>query len=305
MECDTPILTEDPPRSLMLNICGDMVHRTCTRGTDKRGTLYCSCGTEEDSDPLLLSEDLEFDDLFEEACDKCSEIISKVPLLRLDASVSTPVVLLPCRHNAHFGCIGNKSKLCPKCPSIDDLEKEGYYISPTFDGASKKRKRKDDSRKSRGTKAQTIIRELSIRPAREVSIGAPPEGSDMKNVSNQFHKLYYEIDDAEKNGDRTNRDLVRFYFRFGKALSERLAILLQSNLPQTAHTKLNKEVKEKLPENANNGMVHKRTDTARKIYDIFSAIEEDKILRIKPFTAYSFLGLTRSEVTHIIKNFEE
>ncbi|CAB4423067.1 unnamed protein product [Rhizophagus irregularis] len=95
---------------------------------------------EEDSDPLLLSEDLEFDDddLFEEACDKCSEIISKVPLLRLDASVSTPVVLLPCRYKAHFGCIGNKSKLCPKCPSIDDLEKEGYYISPTFDGASKK-----------------------------------------------------------------------------------------------------------------------------------------------------------------------
>ncbi len=89
-----------------------------------------------------------------------------------------------------------------QCLSIDDLEKEGYYISPTFDGASKKRKRKDDSRKSRGTKAQTIIRELSIRPAREVSIGAPPEGSDMKKVSNQFHKLYYEIDDAEKNGIR-------------------------------------------------------------------------------------------------------
>ncbi|PKK78266.1 hypothetical protein RhiirC2_730174, partial [Rhizophagus irregularis] len=227
---------------------------------------------EEDSDPLLLSEDLEFDDddLFEEACDKCCEIISKVPLLKLDASVSTPVVLLPCRHKAHFGCIGNKSKLCPKCPSIDDLEKEGYYISPTFDGASKKRKRKDDSRKStRGTKAQTIIRELSIRPASEVSIGAPPEDSDMRKVLNQFHKLYYEIDDAEKIGDRTNRDLVRFYFRFGRALSERLAILLQSNPSQTVHTKLNKEVKEKLPENANNGMVCKRTDTARKIYDIF------------------------------------
>src|SRR5581483_5779028 len=107
------------------------VHRTYVRGTDKRGTLYCSCGMEEDSDPFL--EDLEFDndDLFEETCDKCSEVISKVPLLRLDAFVSTPVVLLPCRHKAHFECIGDKSKLCPKCPSINDLEKEGYYISPT------------------------------------------------------------------------------------------------------------------------------------------------------------------------------
>ncbi|CAG8603359.1 4808_t:CDS:2 [Funneliformis mosseae] len=210
-ECDKPILTEDLPRSLILNVCGDMIHRTCARGTDKRGTLYCSCGKNDDSDPLLPSEDFEFDDdLFEETCDKCSEVISKVPLLRLDASVSTPVVLLPCRHKAHFGCIGNKNKLCPKCLSIDDLEKEGYYISPTFDGAFKKRKRKDDSRKStRGTKAQTMIRELSIRLASEVSIGAPPKDSDMGKVSNQFHKLYYEIDDAEKNGDQTNRDLLR------------------------------------------------------------------------------------------------
>ncbi|CAG8536557.1 14702_t:CDS:2 [Funneliformis caledonium] len=147
----------------------------------------------------------------------------------------------------------NKSKLCPKCPSIDDLEKERYYISLTFNGASKKRKRKDDLRKStRGIKAQTIICELSIRSASEVSIGASPEDSNMRKVSNQFHKLYYKIDDAEKNRNRTIRDLVCFYFRFGKALSEQLAILLQSNSPQTAHTKLNKEIKEKLPKNANN-----------------------------------------------------
>ena len=110
----------------------------------------------------------------------------------------------------------------------------------------------------------------------------------MRKVSNQFHKLYYEIDDAEKNENQTNRDLVRFYFRFEKALSERLAILLQSNSPQMAHTKLNKEVKEKLPKNANNGMVRKRTDTARKIYDIFNVIGEDKILRIKSFTHTGF-----------------
>ena len=65
-----------------------------------------------------------------------------------------------------------------------------------------------------------------------------------------------------------------------KALSERLAILLQSNPPQTAHTILNEEVKEKLPGNVNKGMVRKRTDTARKIYDIFNEIGEDKIRRI-------------------------
>jgi len=80
---------------------------------------------------------------------------------------------------------------------LNYLEKEGYYISPTFNKASKKRKRKDDSRKfTKGTKAQTIIRELSICPASKVSIGTSPEDSNMRKVSNQFHKLYYEIDDA-------------------------------------------------------------------------------------------------------------
>jgi len=86
MEYDIPILTEDPPRSLVLNVCGDMIHWTYTRGTDKKRTLYCSCDMEEDSDPF--PEDLEFDDLFEKAYDKYSEVISKMPLLRLNAFVS-------------------------------------------------------------------------------------------------------------------------------------------------------------------------------------------------------------------------
>ena len=30
-ECDIPILTEDPPRLLVLNVCDDMIHRTCAK----------------------------------------------------------------------------------------------------------------------------------------------------------------------------------------------------------------------------------------------------------------------------------
>ena len=203
IECDTPILTEDPPRSLILNVCGDMIHQTCARETDKKGTLYCSCGMKKDNDPLLPLGDIEFnDDLFKKACDKYSEVISKVLLLRLNASVSKLIILLPCRHKTHFECISNKNKLYSKCPSIDDLEKEEYYISPTFNETSKKRKRQDSSRKFiRGTKAQTIIRELSIHLPSRISIDAPFEDSDMREVSNQFYKLYYEIDNAEKDGD--------------------------------------------------------------------------------------------------------
>ncbi|GES83083.1 hypothetical protein GLOIN_2v1511284 [Rhizophagus clarus] len=53
MECDIPILTEDPLRSLILNVCGDMIHRTCAGKIHKDGTLLCSCGKADHSDPLL------------------------------------------------------------------------------------------------------------------------------------------------------------------------------------------------------------------------------------------------------------
>ncbi|PKC12115.1 hypothetical protein RhiirA5_412256 [Rhizophagus irregularis] len=53
MECDIPILTEDPPRSLVLNVCGDMIHRTCAEKIHKDGTLLCSCRKADHSDPLL------------------------------------------------------------------------------------------------------------------------------------------------------------------------------------------------------------------------------------------------------------
>ena len=51
-------------------------------------------------------------------------------------------------------------------------------------------------------------------------------------------------------------------------------------------------------------VVRRRVDTARKIY-IFNVIGEDKIRRVKSFTASSFSDLTRSEVAYIIKNFED
>ncbi|PKC66411.1 hypothetical protein RhiirA1_512203 [Rhizophagus irregularis] len=52
-ECDIPILTEDPPRLLVLNVCDDMIHRTCAKAMYKDGTLLCSCDMADNSDPLL------------------------------------------------------------------------------------------------------------------------------------------------------------------------------------------------------------------------------------------------------------
>ncbi|CAG8638681.1 2840_t:CDS:2, partial [Diversispora eburnea] len=75
-----------------------------------------------------------------EICSKCFEAISP--------ELSKPVVLLTCKYVIHFECIGNKHNLCPKCPSADDLEKEGYYISPGIsinEVPKKKRKKPEDN----------------------------------------------------------------------------------------------------------------------------------------------------------------
>jgi hypothetical protein len=301
--CETPILMDNPPRSFVVNVCGHIHHRTCSKKIDRRGVLSCdTCLASDDRDPLLP---FQYDVAMGEnthpivqvsKCAKCSVEISAEP--------SEPVVLLPCKHMVHFECIdNNKRKLCPGCLTDYELEKEGYYISP--ETPRKRRRQEGERRSTRGTKAQTIIRELSVFTLNELSISAPSEALNMEDVSNQLHKLYYNIDVAEKKGDQTNRDAVLNYFHFGKALSEHLAKLMQKNPPQTAHTKLNEEVRERLSTRVEKTVVRRRVDTARKIYDIFSVIGEDKIHRVKSFTASSFSDLTRSEIAYIIKNFED
>ncbi|PKK60732.1 hypothetical protein RhiirC2_792893 [Rhizophagus irregularis] len=53
-ECNIPILTENLPRSLVLNVCVDMNNRTYMKAVYKDGVLLCSCGMVDDnSDPLL------------------------------------------------------------------------------------------------------------------------------------------------------------------------------------------------------------------------------------------------------------
>ena len=36
-DCDMPIFTENPPRSLVLNVYSDVIHQTCANKPDKKG----------------------------------------------------------------------------------------------------------------------------------------------------------------------------------------------------------------------------------------------------------------------------
>ncbi|RIA79605.1 hypothetical protein C1645_810731, partial [Glomus cerebriforme] len=132
--CEKPILSDNSPRSVVINVCGHIHHRTCAKEIDKRGVLSCgTCHVSDDSDPLILTTQTN-------KCAKCSIEISAEP--------SEPVVLLPCTHMVHFECIdNNKRKLCPGCPTDYELEKEGYYVSPE---TPRKRRRQGGERRSTG-----------------------------------------------------------------------------------------------------------------------------------------------------------
>ncbi|GET01908.1 hypothetical protein GLOIN_2v1734378 [Rhizophagus clarus] len=97
-----------------------------------------------------------------------------------------------------------------------------------------------------------------------------------------------------------------------KVLSERLAILLQSNPPQMAYTKLNKEVKEKLPENVNKHMIsvqdkltetnlRKRKERGKKVFRLFSNVGGIEAIEwLKSFNATSILNLSPDDVDFLI-----
>ncbi|CAG8743454.1 23271_t:CDS:2, partial [Racocetra persica] len=67
---------------------------------------------------------------------------------------------------------------------------------------------------------------------------------------------------AEERIESMNQEIIICYFAFGKKLKER---------------KLYKEVEKQLPSNLSKNAIEKRIERARKIYDLFSSIDEDKI----------------------------
>ncbi|RHZ51568.1 hypothetical protein Glove_476g79 [Diversispora epigaea] len=96
-----------------------------------------------------------------EICSKCSEAVSP--------ELSKLVVLLTYKHVIHLECIGNKRNLCPKCTSADDLEKDIIFYLHSIASTSD-----------------------------ETSTNTPSENSDVKEISNKSHRLYYEVDDVER-----------------------------------------------------------------------------------------------------------
>ena len=57
-ECEIPILTKDLSRSLVLNVCGDVIYQTCANKVNNHGVLPCSYSMVDDNDLFLPLEEV-------------------------------------------------------------------------------------------------------------------------------------------------------------------------------------------------------------------------------------------------------
>ncbi|CAG8836229.1 14044_t:CDS:1, partial [Cetraspora pellucida] len=85
---------------------------------------------------------------------------------------------------------------------------------------------------------------------------------------------------------------------------ERLAEYMKDNKERRSQRKLYKEVKKQLPSNLSKNAIEKRIERARKIYDLFSSIGEDKIQRVRSYSALRISKLSWDEIDAIEEEFE-
>jgi hypothetical protein len=269
-ECDKPILTEDPPRSLVLNICGDIVHRTCAKKPDKRGVLECSCGVADDKDPLLPSEE-EMD--VDEENNEDGEVESTLPEESDPAS-------------------SNSKKRANEA---------------TDSSASKKSKKRDLDEDSNILKR--LIRELSSDTTR-ISVIKEKKGLQRESMQEDkstqiFFDLYFKITNAEERNEKARHELIIAYYDYGEELEKRLAHYREKHEEHEALKKLYDEVKDQLPKEVTKNAIRKKSNRARKVYDLFFRITNDKIQRmvfiqrIKSFSATSISNLSDDNIRYV------
>ncbi|PKB94991.1 hypothetical protein RhiirA5_507444 [Rhizophagus irregularis] len=111
--------------------------------------------------------------------------------------------------------------------------------------------------------------------------------------------------EAEEMNETAHHGLISSYYSFGKELEKCLAHFRQTNKEYEALKKLYDEVKDQLLKEVTRYTLQKKADRARKVYDLFFRISDDKsqralyIHQIKTITATSIAKLSKDEVKYI------
>ncbi|CAJ0847205.1 14447_t:CDS:1 [Entrophospora sp. SA101] len=170
---------------------------------------------------------------------------------------------------------------------------------------SRKRPRGDTSSKKTKTKKGEssmlikLIEELKT-PSSSSNEIAPQSATTPGN----FAELYNAIINAEGRIGNVNQEIIKCYFTFGKKLEERLTEYKGTNKERRAQRKLFEEIEKQLPPDLSKNAIEKRIERARKIYDLFSNIGEDKIQRVKSYSALRISKLSWDEIDAIEEEFQ-
>ncbi|CAG8757800.1 37121_t:CDS:2, partial [Gigaspora margarita] len=147
---------------------------------------------------------------------------------------------------------------CPTDQSTISSEKESHKKpgedTPKNKLSSKKVKTKDENL----SMLKKLIEELKL-----ASSSTNSNTSQAESITSPIESVIQEI--------------IICYFAFGKKLKKRLAEHIKTNKEHRSQRKLYEEVEKQLTSNLLKNTIEKRIERARKIYDLFSSIGENKI----------------------------
>src|SRR5581483_416689 len=83
-----------------------------------------------------------------------------------------------------------------------------------------------------------------------------------------FFDLYNEIVKMKERVEIANGNVIKSYFNFGKALTERFDYYMNANPKHTSQVLVNEELRKQLPVSVSDDTLRKRKEKALKIYEL-------------------------------------
>ncbi|CAG8803194.1 44290_t:CDS:1, partial [Gigaspora margarita] len=170
-----------------------------------------------------------------------------------------------------------------------------------------KKRLHEESAKKEPPNLKKLIDELSTEDPNSAknnistqSVTIPTTENDPDPVN--FLNLYKELISAEDDNRKSNQEVIKRYYNFGLNLTKRLEYHKKSHKKQVAKILVNEEVRNQIFKEVSDDALRKKTERARKIYKLFDAIGEDKMVRVRSFTALTISKLSKENINHIILN---
>lgn len=196
--------------------------------------------------------------------------------------------ILICGHILHWDCLAICATAnCPICDKV--LEQNLFKQSESIRYFKKKK---------------TLKKPKNITLIQELTTDAPNfkiMEEDKNDDTNSFFNLYCKITKAESQNKVSNQELIKCYFLFGKAISEKTRYYKKFYVEHIAQQKVNKELRQQFPDDISWDNLRKTKEKAGKIYKLFSQIGEEKITRVRSISAWDILKLNSNDIQDIIE----